>query len=188
MNRFVYGFLKNIYKDDATFQEDYEIKNWAAAVASPSGGGIKGFPATFTTLESLAEVITDIIIIATAQHNVLNGSGTKEGQSLPVLSHAFYKELPKAKGQVTNTREFLAPNAELIFSELEIIFGFAIPISKNSNFGFSYGNELGPIAELIEPLQKELKQISANIYQREKNNPRPFDVLDPMTLPYHVWI
>jgi hypothetical protein len=188
MNRFVYGFLKNIYKDDATFQKDYEIQNWAAAVASPSGGGIKGFTSTFSTLESLAEVITDIIIISTAQHNVINGIGTKESQSLPVKPHAFYKELPTAKGQVTNPREFLAPNAELILTELTLLYRFVIPIGKNSYFGFSYGNELGANEELVESLQKELKQISANISQREKNNPRPFDVLDPINIPYHVWI
>lgn len=189
MESFVRGFLNNCYHTDESLKEDIEIQRWASASADSTRGGFLGFPERFDSIPQLAKVLANIIVALTAQHNVLNGMSTWEGQLLPAMSRAFYSPLPASKGIVANPRNFLAPSLELIKYDIELLLNFRIPISKVSSIGYSYGNELGKDAdEPLKILQKQMDLLSKEISKREATETRPFTVLDPQNIPYKVWI
>ncbi|KAJ3259409.1 hypothetical protein HK103_002335 [Boothiomyces macroporosus] len=185
---FVQNYLSIYYRSDADVQNDPEIQAWAANTASPSGGNMVGFPSSFSTLFSLSDTIADLIVFLTAQHNVMNGEASWDGQVFPAKPHAMYGPLPTAKG-IPSSRAYLAPVSQLIAAELALHSAFLIPTPQSAKLGFSYGSTLGPYSTIpITIFQIELDIISDIINLREAKNARKFLNLDPAQIPFQVWI
>ncbi|KAJ3271925.1 hypothetical protein HDV01_006059 [Terramyces sp. JEL0728] len=188
VGQFVQNYLGIYYKSDSDVQKDPEIQAWAANTASPTGGNIVGFPKAFTTVFSLADTIADLIVFMTAQHNVMNGEATWDGQTFPAHPHSLYGPYPTKKG-IASSRAYLAPVPQLIAAELALHSAFLIPTPSDSVLGFSYGSTLGVFSGVpIFLLQAELTVISVAIQVREASNPRKFLNLDPAQIPFQVWI
>ncbi|KAJ3318519.1 hypothetical protein HDV06_000402, partial [Boothiomyces sp. JEL0866] len=169
---FVQNYLSIYYNSDADVRTDTEIQAWASNTASPAGGNIVGFPSSFSTLFSLSDTIADLIVFMTAQHNVMNGEATWDGQVFPVKPHAMYGPLPTAKG-IPSSRAYLAPVSQLIAAELALHSAFLIPTPQTAQLGFSYGHALGNQSERsIKAFQTNLVKISTEIQKREEANPR----------------
>ncbi|KAJ3271377.1 hypothetical protein HDV01_006664 [Terramyces sp. JEL0728] len=185
---FVQNYLSIYYKSDADVQGDPEIQAWAANTASPTGGNIVGFPSSFPTLFSLVDTIADLITIVTAQHNLMNGEATWDGQTFPAHPHSLYGPYPTAKG-IASSRAYLSPAPALIAYELALFSAFLVPTPPTAQLGFSYGSILGPYSTIpITIFQLELDAISVLINLRESKNARKFLNLDPAQIPFQVWV
>jgi hypothetical protein len=186
---FVTSYLRLYYSSDTQLAADREIRAWAAAVADPAKGGLVGFPTSFRTISQLANALTNIIVSLSALHGVLNGAATWDGQTFPLRPRSLYGAVPTAKNQVVNARQHIAPNAQLILADVALNAGFLIPVTQANQLGYSYEGVLGPRANpALATLQTALTAISTRIQAREAASIRKFTIMDPVNIPYQVWI
>jgi arachidonate 15-lipoxygenase len=189
LTRFIKSYLEKYYETNSVLNADVEIQMWAKNVQDKDIGGVTGFPDKFATVNDLASTLANVIMMVTAQHHVLNGASARDGQSFPILSRAFYKELPSKDSILyEDPRSFLATNVQMIHLDMVLLGAYRIPISTLATIGNSYGAELGVNA--IAPLsilKSELSSLSSQIVAREALNPRPFFALNPSKIPYQVW-
>ncbi|KAJ3383231.1 hypothetical protein HDU92_004302 [Lobulomyces angularis] len=190
VGKFVKTHIDNYYKSNKEIVNDAEIQAWAAATADPNQGGVKGFDAAFKTKDALIDTVANLITIVTAQHNILNGASTWDGQIFPAKPNALYGAVPKSKDEVINARSFLAPSKQLIAGEIALHSAFLVAVPESHLLGKSYASvDLGKFsAPAIASFQKDLNNISKFIQARESKSTRPFTVLDPVQLPFNVWI
>jgi len=72
INAFVSGYLRYFYPDRQAIANDQELQAWAAELADPNQGNLKGMPAHIDNVEELIKLVTTIIFICGPQHSAVN--------------------------------------------------------------------------------------------------------------------
>lgn len=72
INTFVSGYLNHFYGDSQAISNDTELQAWAAELADPKQGNLKGMPAQISDVKKLIELVTTIIFICGPQHSAVN--------------------------------------------------------------------------------------------------------------------
>lgn len=72
INDFVSGYLNHFYPDSQAIANDTELQAWAAELADPSQGNLKGMPTQISNVEELIKLVTTIIFICGPQHSAVN--------------------------------------------------------------------------------------------------------------------
>ena len=74
IEQYVSEYLGIYYKDVSELQNDKELQNWTAELASTkfNGGNIRDMPQSIESLEQLTEILSQIIFTASAGHSSVN--------------------------------------------------------------------------------------------------------------------
>lgn len=95
----VQAYLLLYYTSSEDVQADTELQAWAAELASPEGGRMKGFGQNgrIETLEYLAAALTHIIFTASVQHAAVNFPQFTSMSYAPAFALAAYHAAPQSK-------------------------------------------------------------------------------------------
>eukprot|EP00953_Heterococcus_sp_UTEX-ZZ885_P022239 12320-Heterococcus_DN1.PRE.14 len=200
---FVFQYLQLYYgkgaPSAAAIKEDNEVQAWAAAIHSVSTlkgckrcKGFASFPKKFTTVASIATVVTEIIFKVAVEHHAINAIAL--WHAYPVMSRplGLWYPLPKSKAEVLKPlRTYLAPNA-IIAKQLKVLATFYRQFSATDTLVDSYSSRLAlqssAAVKVIEVFEKSMRKLTATIASREEGADRPFVTLSPDNLPFFALV
>jgi len=191
LRKFARNFLSLHYASDADVVNDNEIQAWAADLASPAHGAMKGFPASFATLDQLAETLAHIAYVCTVFHlgTAHNLIGTL---NLPYQPSSLFKPVPSEKGvPLESVIEWLPTFNDAIWAT-----AFSVALSQQEPteadetlyHGIKQSHLFnGKTKCAISALLRDLDTISAAINERASTTSvLPYTILDPHTLPHSI--
>ncbi|XP_067255888.1 hydroperoxide isomerase ALOXE3-like isoform X2 [Chanodichthys erythropterus] len=193
INKFVAAFLSHYYQTDAHVQKDTELHRWISEIFTNGflGRDGSGIPSSFKTVTELIKFVTMVIFTASAQHAAVNNGQFDLGGWMPNYPTALRKPPPKVKGQTTEDSIL-----ETLPDVSTTVNGMAVLrlLSKDSADHYPLGyfpenlyDEEVP-CKLIEEFQKDLKELSDLIEERNKKLALPYIYLNPKTVDNSVAI
>lgn len=196
VREFVYSYLQEYYGAydcDDIVQNDYEVQEWAQAIASDAenGANILNFPSSFGSFDELVDAVTHIIYLVGIKHHAMNSDAVWHGNPLPGSALALWAPLPTTKNVDIDLRSFLPPGKELITFHLVFYEAFLRKLNKEDSLLYSYiWPQLGKKSDSeIRAFQRKLLEIQSQIREREKNHDGiEYDILTGENLPYFIWI
>ncbi|XP_051743109.1 LOW QUALITY PROTEIN: hydroperoxide isomerase ALOXE3-like [Ctenopharyngodon idella] len=193
INKFVAAFLSHYYQSDAHVQEDTELQRWISEIFTNGflGRDGSGIPSSLQTVTELVKFVTMVIFTASAQHAAVNNGQFDFGGWMPNFPSALRKPPPKEKGQTTEDTIL-----ETLPDVSTTVNGMAVLrlLSKDSADHYPLGqfpenlyDEDVP-CKLIEEFQKDLRELSDLIEERNKNLELPYTYLNPKNVDNSVAI
>ncbi|XP_067302269.1 hydroperoxide isomerase ALOXE3-like [Pseudorasbora parva] len=193
INKFVAALLSHYYQHDAHVQKDTELQRWISEIFT--NGFLErdrsGIPSSFQTLEELIKFVTMVIFTASAQHAAVNNGQYDFGGWMPNYPTALKKPPPKQKGQTTEDMIL-----ETLPDMSTTVNGMAVLrlLTKDSADYYPLGyfpetlfDEEVP-CKLIQDFQKDLKELSDLIEQRNKEIKLTYTYLSPRNVANSVAI
>jgi arachidonate 15-lipoxygenase len=96
VEKFVASYLRYFYPNDLKVQEDTELQAWARELADQNNGGkVKEMPDSFTSVETLIEIVTTIIFICGPQHSAINFAQADYIAFVANMPLAAYRDIPE---------------------------------------------------------------------------------------------
>lgn len=192
LRRFVGDYLQHYYgcNGNKNVKNDFELQNWAKAVADEQGANIKNFPDRFDSVEDLADAVSHIIYLITIKHHTMNASQMWHGTSIPGASFALWKPLPLEKGGDVKIRDFLPPDALTILKQAVLIRHFLWKLDKEESILYSYIRaDLGEsAASELREYQKGLLKVQDKMIEEEESKELIYKLVVPENLPGFIWI
>jgi arachidonate 15-lipoxygenase len=184
------SYIDVYYQDDAAVLADYELKDWATAIATQ--GAVAGFKPIISKPQ-LSEVLTMIIFTASAQHAAVNFPQKPLMSYAPALTGAIWcSDLSKINTQAL-WLDNLAPLQKSLqqLSLLQLLGGvYYRPLGEYKTNNFPYfdwfeDNKItangGPLAQF----QAKLSGIETTINARNKHRPE-YSFLLPSKIPVSI--
>ncbi|CAH3165667.1 unnamed protein product [Porites evermanni] len=193
-------FLKEIlpiyYPSDDVVKKDYELQNWIKDLYDngypvTAGHADHGVPASFKSLKQLRDFLTAIIFTCACQHAAVNFSQL-DVYGFPPNSPALMRQPPPTKkGEVTmkNLMKCLATKHQASIT-IATVYDLT-RIYPDERFIGDYREELFTDAAAktaISGFQRKLKQISAEIKERNAKLEIPYPYLLPERIPNSIAI
>lgn len=183
-------YISVYYSDDAAVLNDYELKDWATAVATQ--GAVAGFE-PITTRVQLCEVLTMIIFTASAQHAAVNFPQKSLMSYAPAITGAVWCADPASIQDQAMWLANLAPLSKSLqqLSLLQILGGVyyrQLGEYKTNNFPYFDWFEDNRITVTGGPLaafQSSLVNIEAVINTRNQHRPE-YSFLLPSKIPVSI--
>lgn len=102
---FMASFVDSYYSEDSDLGDDNELQNWAGECNGDAN--CIDFPTSFTSKDTLVDVLTHFAHLASVSHQTVNTNELLQVSStLPMHPPSLYSPLPSSKG-VTNVADYL---------------------------------------------------------------------------------
>ncbi|XP_067223192.1 hydroperoxide isomerase ALOXE3-like [Chanodichthys erythropterus] len=193
INKFVAAFLSHYYQCDAHVQKDTELQDWISEIFTNGflGREGSGMPSSFQTVTELVKFVTMVIFTPSAQHSAVNNGQFDFGGWMPNYPTALRKPPPKEKGQTTEDTIL-----ETLPDVSTTVNGTAVLrlLSKDSTDHYPLGHfpenlyDEDVPCKLIEEFQKDLRELSDLIEERNKKLELPYTYLNPKNVDNSVAI
>ncbi|XP_056088518.1 hydroperoxide isomerase ALOXE3-like isoform X1 [Rhinichthys klamathensis goyatoka] len=193
INKFAAAFLSHYYQCDAHVQKDTELQRWISEIFTKGflGRDSSGIPSSFQTLKELIKFVTMVIFTASAQHAAVNSGQFDFGGWMANYPTALRKPPPKEKSKTSEDTIL-----ETLPDVSTTVNGMAVLklLSKDSADHYPLGHfpenlydEEVP-RKLIEDFQKDLRELSDLIEERNKKLELPYTYLSPKNVDNSVAI
>jgi arachidonate 15-lipoxygenase len=192
IHQWVSRYLAVYYRRDADVQGDYELQSWLTELSSPSGGGLKniGENGALRTVAYLANLLTQVIFTASAQHAAVNFPQNFIMSFTPALPLAAYAPAPSITQGL--------PSSEL-FQHLPPLQQALLQLNVMALLGGVYYSRLGDydrnipgsyfadprVREPLEAFQRALVEIETTIGKRNLQR-IPYTILLPSQIPQSI--
>ncbi|KAK9972322.1 hypothetical protein ABG768_025637 [Culter alburnus] len=193
INKFVAAFLSHYYQIDAHVQKDTELHRWISEIFTNGflGRDGSGIPSSFQTVTELVKFVTMVIFTASAQHAAVNNGQFDLGGWMPNYPTALRKPPPKVKGQTTeNSILETLPDVSTTVNGMAVLRLLSKDSADHYPLGYFpenlYDEEVP--CKLIEEFQKDLRELSDLIEERNKKLALPYIYLNPKTVDNSVAI
>ncbi|KAM4591360.1 polyunsaturated fatty acid lipoxygenase ALOX15B-like [Odontesthes bonariensis] len=193
IHRFVKGILGYYYKNDCEVQRDSELQKWISDIFEHGFLSIEstGIPQRFTTVTELIQFVTMVIFTGSAQHAAVNSGQYDYGGWMPNTPSSLQLPPPTVKGKATEaTMLNTFPDISTTVNGMATVW----LLSKQSSDIVLLGqyledhfSEETPLRVIMD-FQKELKGLSANIKNRNKDLEVPYTYMDPEAIENSVAI
>ncbi|XP_067223204.1 hydroperoxide isomerase ALOXE3-like [Chanodichthys erythropterus] len=193
INKFVSAFLSHYYQFDAHVQKDTELQRWISEIFTNGflGRDGSGIPSSLQTVTELVKFVTMVIFTASAQHAAINNGQFDFGGWMPNFPTALRKPPPKEKGQTTEDTIL-----ETLPDVSTTVNGMAVLrlLSKDSAYNYPLGHfpenlyDEDVPCKLTEEFQKDLRELSDLIEERNNNLELPYIYLNPKNVDNSVAI
>ncbi|XP_076144219.1 polyunsaturated fatty acid lipoxygenase ALOX15B-like [Alosa pseudoharengus] len=184
INKLVERFLTHYYECDANVQADTELHSWISDIFTHGflARESSGVPSSFQTVAELVKFVTMAIFTVSGQHASVNNGQFDYGGWMPNFPFALRKPPPKEKGQTTEATILeTLPDVGTTVN----IMAFLRLLSTKSQDHYPLGcipedmYDAAVPCNLIEDFQKDLKELSALIEERNKKLELPYTYLNP---------
>lgn len=188
----VRSYIDIYYKADDDVTGDTELAAWALAIASPTGGKLKGFAQPATKAE-LVQTCTMIIFTASAQHAAVNFPQKAIMEFAPAVTGAMWQQPPSTQRD-TNKQQWLQmmPPEKLAAEQLAVLYLLGSiyyrPLGTYLSPQFPYPDWFqdpaitgvnGPLARF----NSALEGVEQTIADRNANRMKPYPFLLPSLIP-----
>ena len=188
IRRWASDYLALYYPTDADVQQDAELRNWLAELASPDGGRVVGlgFTGQAPDRDALTDIVAKIIFTSSAQHAAVNFPQCDLMTYVPNMPLAGYAPAPTRKDGGT-LADYLAMLPPRHTSELQVELGYLLGATHYTTLG-QYGRRHFRDPRVAGPLmtfEKQLFQIGQIIAERNRRR-RPYTYLEPAGVPQSI--
>ncbi|XP_051734227.1 polyunsaturated fatty acid lipoxygenase ALOX15B-like [Ctenopharyngodon idella] len=193
INKFVGAILSHYYQGDARVQKDTELQRWISEIFTHGflGRDDSGIPSSFQTVTELVKFVTMVIFTSSAQHAAVNNGQFDFGGWMPNYPTALRKPPPKVKGQTTEDTIL-----ETLPDVSTTVNGMAVLrlLTKDSADHYPLGHFPENLYDedvpykLIKDFQKDLRELSDLIEERNKKLELPYIYLNPKNVDNSVAI
>ena len=188
---FVREFLAVYYPDDETLRADTELQAWAAEIASPEGGRIRGMPGQLKTRDELTAILTPVVFTCSVVHGAVNGTQYEYMAFAPNRPFSGYADYQAFFAKWNRTGS--APSSEVEAFRLQFLPPFGITcmqLAIMARLTFYHHDRLGhhdafadPRAQAaLEQFQKRLDAVEDTITARNRERTAPYEFLKPSQL------
>ena len=197
INTFVSGYLHHFYPDPQAIANDAELQAWAAELADPSQGNLKGMPAQISNVEELIKLVTTIIFICGPQHSAVNYAQYEYmafSPNMPLSAYENPADMTKANPNEPMTEDKilgLLPPYKRASDQLQTLFtlyayrydrlGYYQKAFKeiyNESPDEVFENDQS-IIEIIRQFQQDLNMVEQEIDANNKKRVVPYPYLKP---------
>ncbi|XP_067222411.1 hydroperoxide isomerase ALOXE3-like [Chanodichthys erythropterus] len=180
INKFVLAFLSHYYQFDAHVQKDRISEIFTNGFLGRDGSGI---PSSLQTVTELVKFVTMVIFTASAQHATVNNGQFDFGGWMPNFPTALRKPPPKEKGQTTeDTILETLPDVSTTVNGMAVLRLLSKDSADHYPLGHFpenlYDDNLYVPCKLIEEFQKDLRELSDLIEERNNNLELPYIYLN----------
>ncbi|XP_015247710.1 PREDICTED: arachidonate 15-lipoxygenase B-like [Cyprinodon variegatus] len=184
INRFVCGVLSHYYKSDHEVKQDSELQQWILDIFEHGflSHPCRGIPQKLNTVDELIKFVTMVIFTGSAQHAAVNTGQYDYGGWMPNTPISLKLPPPTKKGEATEeTMLKTLPDVNVTVQGMATMWLLSqqssdfVPLGQYPEEHFS---EETP-RQMIKKFQKELKELSAAIKQRNKELKVPYTYMDP---------
>jgi arachidonate 15-lipoxygenase len=84
------SYIAAYYRDDAAVANDTELHRWCTEMVGQDGARLNGFPEQFTCTDRLANALSRLIFLASAQHSAVNFSQQASMSIVPNMPGACF--------------------------------------------------------------------------------------------------
>ncbi|XP_076140863.1 polyunsaturated fatty acid lipoxygenase ALOX15B-like [Alosa pseudoharengus] len=193
INKYVTGVLQHYYTSDEHVQKDTELQSWIREIFT--NGFLErsstGVPESFQTVSDLIKFVTMVIFTASAQHAAVNNGQFDFGGWMPNYPTALRKPPPKEKGQTTmDTILETLPDIGTTVNAMAVLSLLSKTFSDQHILG-SFPEDLFDEevpCKIIADFQKDLRELSDLIEERNKKLEFPYTYLSPRNVENSVAI
>ena len=183
---YIEQMIDTFYQNDREIVDDYELQNFIDEIISD---GNINFDRSIKDKNQLKELITNIIFISTGQHSVINFAQLEYGGVIAVNPGMLRKKMPLEKNLIDE--KFIVdalPSKK--WSLIQI--GLIIFLSQNDeiklgDIEYDLFSDSG-VKKIINNFQKDLKQTSIKIKERNKKRSYEYPYFLPENILNSTWI
>jgi arachidonate 15-lipoxygenase len=203
IKKFVGGYLRVYYADDAAVANDQELQAWVHELTSPLYAGLKGLrglsatgnpnrPWRLDSLDYLIEMVAHIIYIAGPQHAAVNYAQYPLMTYMPSVSGAIYSAPPTTSLSLASSEDCLAWYPPLDVSLYTLSFEYLLSAIQFDTFGHYDTDPRRPyftdprVGDLVADFKDELALIEIEVRQRNRLRPMPYEFQLPSRIPNSI--
>ncbi len=189
IHRWVSGYVDHYYPSDAVVVMDEELRSWAAEIADPAKGAVRGVGSggQIRDVATLKSVLTMIVFTASAQHAAVNFAQRTEMAFAPAHPLAGYAPLP-ASGHAFTEQDFmdmLPPLDVALRTEQTLAFLGSLHHGKLGHYGLLHFQD-PTVVGLGRQFQRDLAEIESAIVERNHGLILPYVHLQPTRIPQSI--
>jgi len=171
------SYVAAYYDDDVAVANDTELHRWCTEMTSEAGAHLKGFPEQFTTRDRLANALSRLIFLASAQHAAVNYT---QHHSMLVVPN-----MPGSAWSATPT-DLMGTLPEMATAHTQVEAIWLLTCYIYGQLG-QYGGDLTD-AQILQPLNtfhQHLDIAQSTIHQRNETERkgREYRYLEPRRIP-----
>jgi arachidonate 15-lipoxygenase len=181
IEKYVGKYLQIYYKTPEDICQDKELQAWAQEMVSESGAKVKGFPASFQDLNSLIQVVTNIIFTCGPLHAAINTPQYEYMAFVPNMPLAAYQPVPQKGHSQKELLQFLPPQGQAI-EQLGMIR--TLSAYKVDQLGYYKKEDFTDPEALavIQQFQQNLNYVEAKIDEKNRSRTVPYPFFKPSQL------
>jgi arachidonate 15-lipoxygenase len=181
VEKYVRKYLQIYYKTTEDILQDKELQAWAEEMVSESGAKVKGFPASFQDVNSLIQVVTNIIFTCGPLHTAINTPQYEYMAFAPNMPLAAYQPVPKKGRSQEELLQFLPPQEQAIRQLNMVRTLSAYQIDRLGYYKDSDFTDREALA-VIQQFQQDLNYVEAEIDKRNCSRAVPYPFFKPSQL------
>ncbi len=171
------SYVAAYYEDDVAVANDSELHRWCTEMTSQDGAHMNGFPERFTSRDRLANALTRLVFLASAQHAAVNYTQHHSMMVVPNMPGSSWAQAPQSLMEMLPTMGTAHTQVEAIWLLTCYIYG---------RLG-QYGGDLTD-ARILQPLNvfhQHLDIAERTIHQRNltERKGREYRYLQPSRIP-----
>jgi len=171
------SYVGAYYDDDAAVANDPELKRWCTEMSGAEGAHMNGFPQQFTTKDRLANALSRLIFLASAQHAAVNYTQHHSMLVVPNMPGSAWADNPSALMETLPDLSTAHTQVEAIWLLTCYIYG------QLGQYGGALRDPkiLGPLSTL----HQHLDIAQSTIHQRNatERKGREYRYLEPRRIP-----
>ncbi|XP_062398077.1 hydroperoxide isomerase ALOXE3-like [Sardina pilchardus] len=193
IHKYAEGVVQHYYTSDEHVQKDTELQSWIREIFTSGflGRSSTGIPECFHTVSDVVKFVTMAIFTASAQHAAVNNGQFDFGGWMPNYPTALRKPPPKEKGQTTmNTILETLPDIGTTVNGMAVLSLLSKTFTDQyllGHFPEDLFDEEVP-CKLVADFQKDLRELSDVIEERNKKLEFPYTYLNPKNVENSVAI
>ena len=185
IRRWVKGYIRLYYKDNADVRDDYELQAFLTDVA---GAGVNGFPHSVSTRRELINTVTHLIYWMSVNHALGNFSAFQ-----PLGALGYYSSLPLDPNQSRSKHDWLGAcprlNVGMALFEFTRLF-VDLPTPWHRSLGkYPQGNFMHDprVYTHLHEFENKIKEIDDGLREKNSNRRWAYDLRYPSTMTVSPW-
>lgn len=188
LRRFVDGYVRLYYADDATVCRDGELRGFVSAFGDRDAGAIRGVPCV-EDIDGLTWLIAAIVWTATCAHSALNYAQFPGGGFVPNAPGALYAEAPTEKTVDTEERWMaMLPPMHQALLQFNILYQLSsIQVTRLGRYPWGWFEDRR-VRTLLRAFRRDLDRAESEILARDAARFLPYPHLRPSRTGQSVFI
>jgi arachidonate 15-lipoxygenase len=181
IEKYVGNYLHIYYKTTEDILQDKELQAWAKEMVSESGAKVKGFPAAFSDMNSLIQVVTNIIFTCGPLHSAINTPQYEYMAFVPNMPLAAYQPTPKKGRSQKDLLQFLPPQAQAV---KQLNMARTLSAHQIDRLGYYKDSDFTDPEALavIQQFQQDLNYVEIEIDKKNLSRAVPYPFFKPSQL------